>query len=95
MVGRCTFGWLLDGDCLALSIPNSMKVPSDLKVNHLHMSVDGMNQLPHAEGLLFISSAGLALDRGGGSWVRDLLGNGESSATPIICSAASHPSPNP
>ena len=51
-----------------------MKATGDLKVNHIYVSVDGMNQLSHAKGLLFISTACLAMDKGGESWVRDLLG---------------------
>ena len=43
-----------------------MRVAGDLKVNHIHVSVNGINQFPHAEGLLFISTACLVLDRGGG-----------------------------
>ena len=41
-----------------------MRVAGDLKVNHIHVSVNNMNQLPHVEGLFFVSSANLALDQG-------------------------------
>ena len=44
-----------------------MKVAGNFEVHHFHVSVNGMDQLPHAEGLSFISSIGLALDRGNGS----------------------------
>ena len=50
-----------------------MKVAGNFEVHHFHVSVNGMDQLPHVEGLFFISSIGLALDKGNRSRVRDLL----------------------
>ena len=72
-MGGCIFSWLFDRVRLALFALSSMKGDGDLKVNHLHVSVNGMNQLPHVEGLLFISNPCLALDtRPGGGGVSKL-----------------------
>ena len=50
-----------------------MKVAGNFEVHHFHVSVNGIDQLPYVEGLFFINSVGLALNRGNGSRVRDLL----------------------
>ena len=51
-----------------------MKVAGNFEIHHFHVSVNGMDQLPHAKGLFFISSIGLALDRRNRDRVRDWLG---------------------
>ena len=50
-----------------------MKVAGDLRIVHFHISVNGVDQLPHTKGLLFISGISLVVDGGGRSWVGDLL----------------------
>ena len=66
-------GWRIGRRLLDLGIFDSIKVAGDLEISSLHMGVNHTYQLPHAGGILFVSSISLILNWGKRSWVWNLL----------------------
>ena len=65
--------WLTELELLGLYVYGSVKSTSDLKVDHLHVHINCLHQLPHTRGVLLIGSDGLTLDRGRGIRIGNLL----------------------